>query len=107
MPVSDKLVDVSHPSRDDEFIIAFVTAQPIWDIGCCIVGILRVNLFVADAAFHCYCASFYFTSIAVVMLSAALLPSIIATASLLGSNATPKKLSSVSAVITCLNRWRW
>lgn len=53
MTVSDKLVDVSHPSGDDEFGIAFVTAQPIWDIGCCIVGILRVNLFVADAAFHC------------------------------------------------------
>ena len=51
--MSDKLVDVSHPSRDDEFGIAHVAAQPVWNIGRCIVGILLVNLFVADAAFHC------------------------------------------------------
>ena len=53
MPISDKLVDVSHPSRNDEFSIARIAAQPIWDIGCCVVGILLVNLFMADAALHC------------------------------------------------------
>lgn len=54
----DKLVDVSHPSRDDELSIALVAAQPVWDIGRRVVGILRVDLFVADAALHC-CFPFF------------------------------------------------
>lgn len=53
MPIPDKLVDVSHPSRDDELSVALVAAQPTWDIRRSVVGVFLVDLSVADAALHC------------------------------------------------------
>lgn len=53
MSISDKLVDVGHPRRDDTLPVALIAALPVRDIGLCIVSIHRVDLFLADAAFHC------------------------------------------------------